>query len=41
MKQWLNYLRMEYPEAELAFQTVRRVTAPEELEARLFAKPMH
>ena len=37
MKQWLNYLRNAYPEAETAFQSLRRVTLPEELETKLFA----
>ena len=36
MKQWLNYLRIAYPEAEDAFVALRCVTAPEELELRLF-----
>ncbi len=36
MKQWLNYLRKTYPEAELAFQSLRRINAPEELEAAFF-----
>ncbi len=38
MKQWLNYLRNAYPEAEEAFLALRRVTAPGDLESRLFAK---
>lgn len=37
MKQWLNYLRKTYPEAELAFQSVRGITAPEALEAAFFS----
>lgn len=32
MKQWLNFLRQTYPEAEAAFQTLRTVTEPEQLE---------
>ncbi len=36
MKQWLNYLRCAYPEAETAFQSLRCVTLPEELEIKLF-----
>jgi len=40
MKQWLNYLRQAYPEAEAAFQSLRRVTSPDELEERLFASPI-
>jgi len=36
MKQWLNYLRKTYPEAELAFQSLRRIDAPEALEAAFF-----
>ena len=35
MKQWLNYLRKSYPEAESTFQAVRRVTTPEEMERSL------
>jgi tRNA-dihydrouridine synthase C len=38
MKQWLNYLRQAYPEAEASFQSLRRVTCPDEMETRLFAK---
>jgi len=42
MKQWLNYLRRTYPEAETTFQAVRRVTAPDEMERALFnALPEH
>jgi len=36
MKQWLNYLRKAYPEAEAAFQSLRTVTRPEELEQAFF-----
>lgn len=32
MKQWLNFLRQTYPEAEAAFQCLRTVTEPDELE---------
>ena len=35
MKQWLNYLRKTYPEAEAAFQSVRTLTSAEELEKGL------
>ena len=38
MKQWLKYLRNAYPEAEETFQTLCRITVPEELEARLFSQ---
>ena len=38
MKQWLNYLRKTYPEAEAAFQAVRQVTSPDEMERALFAR---
>lgn len=38
MKQWLNYLRNTYPEAETEFQTLRRINAPEEMETMLFAR---
>ena len=40
MKQWLNYLRIAYPEAEDAFLALRRVTSPEELEFRLFGQKL-
>jgi tRNA-dihydrouridine synthase C len=40
IKQWLNYLRLAYPEAEASLQALRRVTCPDEMEARLFAKPI-
>ena len=36
MKQWLNYLRIAYPEAEDAFVALRCVTSPRQLESRLF-----
>lgn len=36
IKQWLNYLRKTYPEAELAFQSVRRITEPVQIEQILF-----
>jgi len=36
MKQWLNYLRKTYPEAEAAFQSLRRAATPEELEKTFF-----
>ena len=38
MKQWLNYLRIAYPEAESVFQTVRRITSPEHMETAMFAQ---
>ena len=36
LKQWLNYLRKTYPEAEAAFQTLRFAATPEELERAFF-----
>jgi len=36
MKQWLNFLRRNYPEAGALFMQVRRVNAPEEMEKILF-----
>jgi tRNA-dihydrouridine synthase C len=36
IKQWLNYLRKTYPEAEAAFQSLRLVTQPEEMENTFF-----
>jgi tRNA-dihydrouridine synthase C len=41
VKQWLNYLRKTYPEAETAFQTVRQVNEPEILAGLLFVKGRH
>lgn len=38
MKQWLNYLRKHYPEAEQAFQTVRTLDSPQELEQLWLSK---
>lgn len=38
MKQWLNFLRQTWPEAEIAFSTLRTVTQPDELETKLFTK---
>jgi tRNA-dihydrouridine synthase C len=35
MKQWLNYLRQTYPEAEAAFLSLRTVNAAEEMEKQL------
>ncbi|MBS1154837.1 MAG: tRNA dihydrouridine synthase DusC [Proteobacteria bacterium] len=35
VKQWLNYLRQTYPEAEALYQTVRIVTQPQEMAAIL------
>lgn len=34
-KQWLNYLRQTYPQAEALYQSVRTVTSPEEMAVRL------
>jgi tRNA-dihydrouridine synthase C len=36
VKQWLNYLRGAYPEAEVLYQTLRTVAQPEALEQILF-----
>lgn len=36
MKQWLNYLRKTYPEAECAFHSLRTVVNPEDLGRILF-----
>ena len=41
LKQWLNYLRRHYPEAQQAFDTLRMVQDPKLMEAWLsqpFAK---
>lgn len=35
VKQWLNYLRQTYPEAEILYQSVRIITSPEEMRVRL------
>lgn len=32
MKQWLNYLRKHYPEADLLFQQIRTLNLPEQIE---------
>lgn len=37
LKQWLNYLRRVYPEAQAAYDTLRTVTDPRVLGERLFA----
>ncbi|MFM6986087.1 MAG: tRNA-dihydrouridine synthase [Hydrogenophaga sp.] len=37
LKQWLNYLRQRYPEAQLAFDELRTVQAPERIDAWLAA----
>lgn len=36
LKQWLNYLRRTHPEAEAAFESLRRINAPEEVERVFF-----
>ncbi len=36
LKQWLNYLRRRYPEAQEAYMRVRTINAPLELHAQLF-----
>jgi tRNA-dihydrouridine synthase C len=33
LKQWLNFLRKHYPEAEDAYQHVRTLTHPEHINA--------
>jgi tRNA-dihydrouridine synthase C len=35
LKQWLNYLRRHYPEAQQAFDTLRVVQDPQVMEAWL------
>ncbi len=37
IKQWLMYLRRQYPEAELFFETIKRERAPERIEAIFLA----
>lgn len=37
VKQWLNYLRRRHPQAQQAYDAVRRVTQPDALAAILFA----
>ena len=36
IKQWLNYLRLNYSEAESAFEILRTVKCPDELKRKLF-----
>jgi tRNA-dihydrouridine synthase C len=36
LKQWLNYLRRAHPEAAAAFESLRRINAPEEVERVFF-----
>jgi tRNA-dihydrouridine synthase C len=38
LKQWLNLLRRRFPQAQLAFDRIREVNDPLELQARLFAQ---
>ena len=40
LKQWLHYLRRHYPEAGEAYQRVRTLNAPAELEQAYFAQPV-
>ncbi|HMC16439.1 MAG TPA: tRNA-dihydrouridine synthase [Albitalea sp.] len=40
LKQWLNYLRRRYPEAEAAYQVVRTINDSEQVWQRLFAPPL-
>jgi tRNA-dihydrouridine synthase C len=40
LKQWLNYLRRRYPEAEAAYQAVRTINDPEQVWQRLFVPPL-
>ncbi|MDP2326314.1 MAG: dihydrouridine synthase, partial [Gammaproteobacteria bacterium] len=37
LKQWLNFLRRRYPEAESAYQAVRRINDPALVSRTLFA----
>ena len=39
IKQWLNYLRRRYPEAEAAFAQLRRLNDPGDVQSMLFGKP--
>ena len=39
LKQWLNLLRRRHPEAQVAFDRVRKVTDPAEVEALLLTPP--
>jgi tRNA-dihydrouridine synthase C len=38
LKQWLNFLRRRYPEAEAAYAAVRTVNDPAEVSRRLFER---
>ena len=38
LKQWLNFLRRHFPEAELAYQTLKTVTDPVAVDAWLAAQ---
>lgn len=40
LKQWLHYLRRRYPEAEEAYQRVRTINAPLELEQVFFGRAL-
>ena len=40
LKQWLRYLSDNYPQAQQHFDTVRRMTEPEEIRRALFAAPL-
>jgi tRNA-dihydrouridine synthase C len=37
LKQWLNFLRRRFPEAEVAYQALKTVNSPREVEAWLQA----
>jgi tRNA-dihydrouridine synthase C len=37
VKQWLNYLRVRYPEAQGLYDTVKRLTQPAQISAQLVA----
>ena len=41
LKQWLHYQRRRYPEAEEAYQRVRTINAPDELELAFFGPTPH
>jgi len=40
LKQWLQYLRRRYPEAEETYQRVRTINAPDLLAMTLFGRPL-
>jgi tRNA-dihydrouridine synthase C len=40
LKQWLNFLRKYYPDAEVAYQHVRTLTSPKDINAWFDAMPI-